>query len=112
MLNHRTEEIIRNECNLFEPIEFCVEYDIEHIMGDSSYLCEKCDAGHYLSDNRCLVRLVQPSQCEHYDKQADKCLECEERFFINSDNSACVPFPEGITNCRIYESKTSCLACI
>ena len=112
IINQNQEQIIKTECNLFVPIEFCVEYDIEPRISTSSYECMECDELHYLDNNRCLARLVRPQECIEYDQEKDKCLECEEGFFINTEQTACVTFPDGITNCRIYKSRTQCLSCV
>ena len=101
-------------CMQFTSIANCQIYDQDKAkITDNSFGCVLCNTGFwYLSSNQtCLVRVNNPSQCSSYSATADICLICGNGSFLSADKTNCIAFPNGIFMCNQYSSASTCTQC-
>ena len=69
-------------------------YCFTYIEESAAVKCTGCSPGYYLSTNECIKGSV--GSCEDYDQtQANKCVSCDFKFFINSSGT-CTNFSKAI----------------
>ena len=58
--------------------------------------------------------LPQPpliTNCSRMDKEFDRCLECQEGFFLEAESTKCRAKPAGIVACVWYKDEFTCVEC-
>ncbi len=86
----------------------------ECLMGclkcDSNEQCLFCNLNqlYYLKNGSCFQ--LDDSSCLTIDPSG-KCLECKSSFYLDQDQSKCLPISLEIENCIQYATPNSCLVC-
>ena len=98
-------------CMAFAPIANCNAYNIGATLSASNFNCNLCNAGYYLSNNRCVVRINQPAKCTEYHVSKDECSKCDNTSYLADSNKKCTDYPKGILGCSTYSNATTCTSC-
>ena len=109
----RTVDDPASYCFKFPSVENCIKYDRKTRFSDSTLECTQCGLEYYLdtSTNTCVKRSKIDPNCNYLLRTEDRCIRCRSGYFLDAPNSACLKNPEGINNCRVYTSATTCTAC-
>lgn len=101
-------------CMPFNPISYCATYSQTNtVLASNTFACLTCSNGYYLSSttNTCILRTVLPVNCTTYSPTADLCTACSGNSFLATNGLSCIPYPNGIYNCLVYTSNTTCSLC-
>ena len=98
-------------CMPFTDLETCVEFNNGSVFSQSSFECQKCAPDFYLSNGTCNRRTVRPLQCREFSITSDRCTECAEGYYVDSNGTSCSAYPDGIQGCREYKFRSRCTGC-
>lgn len=109
-----TSSLAQTICMPFNSVANCASYSqTSTTINQNSFACTNCTAGFYLNtaNNVCVTRTVQPINCTSYSITADVCTGCSGASFLAANGLSCVAYPNGIFNCLVYTSATTCSLC-
>ena len=108
--NSATVNNALSACVTFSAVSNCAEYNSGSIA-NSSYTCESCNSGYYLSNNTCVAR-TSITNCSIYDSDADTCDTCATGTYLSANSKTCTANPTGVYKCSTYSNATTCTSCL
>ena len=110
LINHAfiENEEISSKCISLTKIENCKKYDKS--IENSTFLCEECEIGYYLQNDKCYKRTIGTEFCILYNIHHDFCEKCLKNFFL-TNSKKCKKNPKGIKNCILYDNEENCKKC-
>ena len=73
--------------------------------------CTNCNQGEYLNSSTTCNAVTAVTKCATYNTLQDKCATCDTGYYLDTVNNMCKLYPDGITNCFVYSSRTTCTSC-
>lgn len=89
----------------------CLTYDIQNTIKESTLSCSRCSGSNFLKNKVCSKRVDLLEGCLEYDDTSEKCIRCDNGYYLQSNGLECVPNPVGIEACVEYEDDKKCLSC-
>ena len=73
--------------------------------------CTDCNQEEYLKNGTTCSAVTEITDCALFSTTEDKCKACGDGYYLDIVNNLCKLFPDGITNCSKYSTRTTCISC-